>query len=671
MSFFPFFFSSFFEFLRVEFLRDLDSKGTSLLVLSVNLSPFFSHNSCDPAIVISTMCGYQERKAGVRKVKKLFSFFTTRLREKERGETLRAVLLQLNPHPLSFLPFSNSHLFPGHPLPPRRGGLLRRHRRHRPLHSLHRPRRPELEFVLSRRRHLFLESLVDRRGPAAARLRARVGSRRRRGLLCEQAVRPGDPEDRGGAPVRAGAGALFSFFIESERARDSAGGVGERENTKTHSSFFSRFPSRQMYFMVSFKFAGAGVLSAIVLGVAVAQAWGRGLPSFLSSGPNETFATQVEHQVSAAWTWVAQPLLFGLVGTQVVFSKIPREAVPRALAAIFAGWAARMPATFLSVSFSHLNTREKLFVVLNWLPKATVQAALAAAPLERVEAEMGAPEAGAAAAEYTKFGEDALVTILLSVLICGPLGVALVALLGPMLVKPDGEEEEGGAGKGKLEAADAGGSSSSVGGGRRAGGGHLRRLGSDAASALAAMPAASVGGRAWQLLSMPTVLPAVTRTGGGVVGVGGGGAGGARGAPKVGGAAAAGEKEETENEEVQELDEDEELERLRREDVDDAYADALLADVDPCLHALLQEVELEAWQLEAAAGSAPVGRAAAAAAAARLRGASAGLRRRLLEREPGRIASVDGAREFFRRLQATEGRGAGGGGAGRESNGTV
>ena len=53
--------------------------------------------------------------------------------------------------------------------------------------------------------------------------------------------------------------------------------------------------------------------------------------------------------------------------------------------------------------------------------------------------------------------------------------------------------------------------------------------------------------------------------------------------------------------------------------------------------------------------------AAGTAVAARLRGASAGLRRRLLEREPGRIASVDGAREFFRRLQATEGRGAGGG----------
>lgn len=405
-----------------------------------------------------------------------------------------------------------------------------------------------------------------------------------------------------------------------------------------------------MYFMVYFKFAGAGVLSSIVLGVSVAQAWGRGFPSFLSSGPNETFATQVEHQVSAAWAWVAQPLLFGLVGTQVVFSKITPRAVPRALAVIFAGWAARMPATFASVSFSHLNTKEKLFVVLNWLPKATVQAALAAAPLERVEAEMGPPEAGAAAADFNAFGEDALVTVLLSVLICGPLGVALVALLGPMLVKPDEIDDEEGTGKlagggGEGEAAAATGSSSSIAaaGLRAPAGGHLRRLGSDVASALAAMPAASIGGRAWQLMSMPTVLPAATRTGG----VGRGGVGGS-----VGGGAV-GKAENGDDGGDDDVDDDEdELERLRKEDVDDAYADALLADVDPELHGLLQEVELEAWQLEASAGSAPAGRAAAAATAARLRAASAGLRRRVLEREPGRIASVDGAREFFRRLQA-------------------
>lgn len=38
----------------------------------------------------------------------------------------------------------------------------------------------------------------------------------------------------------------------------------------------------------------------------------------------------------------------------------------------------------LSVSWAGLNIREKLFVMLAWLPKATVQAALAAAPLDRI-----------------------------------------------------------------------------------------------------------------------------------------------------------------------------------------------------------------------------------------------------------------------------------------------
>jgi hypothetical protein len=43
-----------------------------------------------------------------------------------------------------------------------------------------------------------------------------------------------------------------------------------------------------------------------------------------------------------------------------------------------------MPTAVLSVSRAGLTLREKLFVMLAWLPKATVQAALAAAPLDRI-----------------------------------------------------------------------------------------------------------------------------------------------------------------------------------------------------------------------------------------------------------------------------------------------
>ena len=72
-----------------------------------------------------------------------------------------------------------------------------------------------------------------------------------------------------------------------------------------------------MFFMSRFHLSGAGVLASIVLGGAVAAMWGAGVPRCLSTGPNATHATVVEHAVAAAWQWVGAPLLFGIVGTQV------------------------------------------------------------------------------------------------------------------------------------------------------------------------------------------------------------------------------------------------------------------------------------------------------------------------------------------------------------------
>ena len=43
-----------------------------------------------------------------------------------------------------------------------------------------------------------------------------------------------------------------------------------------------------------------------------------------------------------------------------------------------------MPTAVLSVSCAGLTLREKAFVMFAWLPKATVQAALASAPLDRI-----------------------------------------------------------------------------------------------------------------------------------------------------------------------------------------------------------------------------------------------------------------------------------------------
>lgn len=102
--------------------------------------------------------------------------------------------------------------------------------------------------------------------------------------------------------------------------------------------------------------------------------WTNGWPRFLSQGKNPHYGTAVEHHVALFWEWVAEPLLFGLVGTAVDFHYINPSTIPKSLLVIVCGWAARCPATFFAVMGAGLTWKERLFVTLTWLPKATVQA---------------------------------------------------------------------------------------------------------------------------------------------------------------------------------------------------------------------------------------------------------------------------------------------------------
>jgi hypothetical protein len=63
----------------------------------------------------------------------------------------------------------------------------------------------------------------------------------------------------------------------------------------------------------------------------------------LLPGPSANHALVVEHHVALFWDWVAQPLLFGIVGTAVDFHKINASTIPKSIAVIFSGWLARMP----------------------------------------------------------------------------------------------------------------------------------------------------------------------------------------------------------------------------------------------------------------------------------------------------------------------------------------
>ena len=126
----------------------------------------------------------------------------------------------------------------------------------------------------------------------------------------------------------------------------------------------------------------------------------------------------VEANIGLLWTWLAQPLLFGVIGTELNFHRMAPAVAGRALVVVGVGLLVRIPAAYVAVHFDErLKFREKAFVALAWLPKATVQAALASVPAEVVDDR--------------RRGEAILTTAVLAILATAPLGSLFIQRFGP------------------------------------------------------------------------------------------------------------------------------------------------------------------------------------------------------------------------------------------------
>lgn len=117
--------------------------------------------------------------------------------------------------------------------------------------------------------------------------------------------------------------------------------------------------------------------------------------------------------------WViAEIMLFVLVGAAVDTSVIPSVGM-KAILLIFGALIFRMVGVMVSLLITPLNIKEKLFVAIAYIPKATVQAAIGAIPLS--------------------LGLDAgyliLTVAVLAIIITAPLGAILIDYLSPRLLK--------------------------------------------------------------------------------------------------------------------------------------------------------------------------------------------------------------------------------------------
>lgn len=165
----------------------------------------------------------------------------------------------------------------------------------------------------------------------------------------------------------------------------------------------------------------------VVLGVAILLTWieseaedwvpiagllGVMAVGFIILEKSEPIAHLISQELKKVWVF-AELVLFVLVGAQVDIH-VAWDAGLAGTALIFGGLAARSIGTYLCLFGTDLNWKERLFCVVAYIPKATVQAAIGAIPLE----------SGVAG------GETILAVAVLSILITAPLGAIGIMIMG-------------------------------------------------------------------------------------------------------------------------------------------------------------------------------------------------------------------------------------------------
>ena len=155
---------------------------------------------------------------------------------------------------------------------------------------------------------------------------------------------------------------------------------------------------------------GGGALATMLLGVAIQR----------FSADAASVIVPADVHIAAVWDRLAKPFLFVLIGAAIDVGTLSGSVVGYGLAIIAVGLVFRLPAVLACVQGTPLTRKERLFVTLAWLPKATVQAALGSLALDKVE------EADVVDEDEKGWAEKILAISVLAILCTAPLGAVLI-----------------------------------------------------------------------------------------------------------------------------------------------------------------------------------------------------------------------------------------------------
>jgi len=137
---------------------------------------------------------------------------------------------------------------------------------------------------------------------------------------------------------------------------------------------------------------------------------------FIILEKSEPIAHLISQKLKKIWVF-AELLLFVLVGAQVNIG-VAWDSGPAGILVIAAGLVFRSVGTFISLIGTPFNLKERIFCVIAYVPKATVQAAIGAVPLA----------AGVAS------GDVILAVSVLSILLTAPLGAVGIIISGERIL---------------------------------------------------------------------------------------------------------------------------------------------------------------------------------------------------------------------------------------------
>ncbi|NOZ35699.1 MAG: sodium:proton antiporter [Chlorobi bacterium] len=139
------------------------------------------------------------------------------------------------------------------------------------------------------------------------------------------------------------------------------------------------------------------------------------------------YAHELSEKLSKLWI-LAEIVLFTMVGSEVNIHLALKMGLIGALI-IFIALIFRSIGTWVSLIGTNFTRKEKLFIIISYIPKATVQAAIGGAPLAAMQAS----------GMTTLPGEQILAMAVLSILLTAPLGAWGITVYGKKVLEVDTE----------------------------------------------------------------------------------------------------------------------------------------------------------------------------------------------------------------------------------------